>query len=115
MAPQAEDHDHLLVRAKLVHQPVRPGDPARIGPGQIADQLFKRWRGGKRVLFNQVQKLFSLVPKPCPGELAGIFLSSFGVDKPPQGPVSPSLAFLPVQIMALSYRRESGQPDPARH
>jgi len=61
MSPHSEDLDGSYLFQDLIDETVLDIDPTRIGSGKVSDQLFKGWRGLKRI-FGQDGKLPGLRP-----------------------------------------------------
>lgn len=58
MCPHANDLDDVLLRKNLVHESMLDVYPARIGTGQISDELLVWRRCLKRIDFENLEESF---------------------------------------------------------
>ena len=94
MSPHPDDLHGLYFLQDLVHEAVLNGDAAGKGSGKVSDQLFKGWRGLKRIFRENFEKFFDFLPQACPRNLLCILLSLPGIDNPPLYHPGFSLHFL---------------------
>ena len=83
MRPKANNLHHPFVFEHLIHQPVLNIDTARIGAGQIAHELFVRWRILVGVLSQNFEQGLRLLFKSGGGKFFGVFLRLVGVTQRP--------------------------------
>ena len=83
MRPHADDLHGFSCGKHLVDEAVLDVDPARVGAGKIADELFKRRRVLKGVSCDEVEQPFRLGAEAGCRELLGVFLGLSCEDKRP--------------------------------
>lgn len=108
MRPQPDDLDDFDVRQDLINKPMLDVDPAGIGTGQVADELFEGRRILKGILAQNSQQGFRLGPEPRGREFLGVFLGLFGINQPPNHQRSLEDSF-PTGVLS-PFRMDSRMP-----
>jgi len=94
MSPHSNDFDGPDFFQNLVDESVLNTDTTGISPRKISGQLFKAWRGLKRIFGEDFKKLFSFWFQACRGNLLCILLGLLGIDNLPRYHPGFSLHFL---------------------
>ena len=65
MSPHSDDLDGSDLFQDLIDETVLDIDSTQIGSGKVTDQLFKGWRGLKRILGQDFKEFFGSLPQAC--------------------------------------------------
>ncbi len=83
MCPHADDLHRFTAWKDLIHQAMLDIDPAGVGPGKVANKLFKWGRSLKRISSEDLEQQFRFGAEPRRGQLLSILLRLPCEDKPP--------------------------------
>src|SRR5437867_3633037 len=58
MRPHSDDFYDAFSREHLIYETMLDSNPARVGSGEIADQLLVSWRGLERISFENSEEFY---------------------------------------------------------
>ena len=81
VSPHPKDFHHLLLLEHLVHKTVLDVDPARVGSGEIPEELLASRRRAKGIPFKYLEQTQRAFLQTGAGELLCVALRVLGVDE----------------------------------
>lgn len=83
MRPHAQDADDFFLFEDFVDEPVLDVDPARVFPGEVADEPFVRRRRLERIFLQRFDELRGYPLEVGCREFPGVFYGLLGIDNRP--------------------------------